>query len=115
MIVDDDHDEKFESLSTFSFSLTPRCMPRTLWRRLKVIVGKNMFHFNHVHVDPHRIDINHNLSRPAVSGEVLQDHPKGKKPLVFMLTRKMQIICTTIMLDCLLGLIFLSSKSSMGF
>ena len=79
------------------------------------LLAKTCFISIHVHGDPHRIDINHILSRPAVSGEVLQDHPKGKKPLVFMLTRKMQIICTTIMLDCLLGLIFLSSKSSMGF
>ena len=88
MIVDDDHDEKFESFSTFSSFLTPRCMPRTLWRRLKVIVGKNMFHFNHVHGDPHHIDINHNLSRPAVSGEVLQDHPKGKKTFGLYIDKK---------------------------
>ena len=88
MIVDHDHDEKFESLSTFSFSRTQRCMPRTLWRRLKVLLAKTCFISIHVHGDPHHIDINHNLSRPAVSGEVLQDHPKGKKTFGLYIDKK---------------------------
>ena len=54
------------------------------------LLAKTCFISIHVHGDPHRIEINHNLSRPAVGGEVLQDHPKGKFDLKTLICSEMQ-------------------------